>query len=446
MSAVEIISLKRDKKPLSTAQINWFIAEYTADRIPDYQAAAWLMAVVLNGMTRQETSDLTLAMVRSGDQADLSDVVPYAVDKHSTGGVGDKTSLVVLPIVVACGIPVAKMSGRSLGHTGGTLDKLESIAGFQVELSIERFKQLAKENHLVIAGQTANLAPADRNLYALRDVTGTIPSIPLIASSIMSKKIASGTDAIVLDVKVGEGSFMKSLAEARGLATAMVEIGVDAGKAVTALLSDMSQPLGITAGNALEVREAIETLHGEGPNDFTDHVIEIAAQMIVLSPHSEYQTIESARDAARQAIQDGSAFGKFRTMVAAQGGDVRQVDNPELLPTAEFCETITAAQSGYIERLDALQIGQAVIDVGGGRETKGAPIDHAVGVETLHKIGDQVNRGDIVFRVHANDQARLARAIKRLHEKALAVATEPVEGRPLFYDTISGSPSHHTSR
>lgn len=441
LNAVEIIVRKRDKVELSTDQIRFFVEGYTTGRIPDYQAAAWLMAVQLNGMTRRETVDLTMTMVESGDQVDLSDTVPFAVDKHSTGGVGDKTTLAVLPIVAACGVPVAKMSGRSLGHTGGTLDKLESIRGFQVELSVERFKQLAKENHLVIAGQTANLAPADKALYALRDVTATVPSIPLIASSIMSKKIAAGADAMVLDVKVGEGAFMRTIDEARQLAQTMVDIGVDAGRAVTALITDMNQPLGITAGHTLEVREAIETLQGDGPSDFHEHCLLVASHMLLLSPYSGFDSENAAREAALNAIKDGSALEKFRQMVIGQGGDPNQVDDPALLPQARLQDTIAATRSGYIAKVDARQIGRAVVDLGGGRERKGEAIDHAVGVETLCRIGDKVEAGDILFRLHANNETRLSMAAGWIEQHVLSISDTPVEPLPLLHTIVKGKPN-----
>ncbi|PJF43906.1 MAG: thymidine phosphorylase [Phototrophicales bacterium] len=440
LNVIEILVRKRDKIELSTEQIYWLIERYTADKVPDYQMAAWLMAVQLNGMTRRETVDLTLAMAHSGDMIDLSDVVPFAVDKHSTGGVGDKTSLVVLPIVATCGVPVAKMSGRSLGHTGGTIDKLESIRGFRAELTPEQFKNIARKNQLVIASQSGNLAPADKKLYALRDVTATVPSIPLIASSIMSKKLAGGAQAIVLDVKCGEGAFMRTIDEAHQLARTMVDIGVDAGRRVTAVITDMNQPLGITAGNALEVREAIETLRGEGPSDFVELCLTIAAHMLIASPHSPVQNFEEAKTIAQQAITDGTAFNKFREMVRLQGGDPNQIDDPTLLPQARLQDTIAAPKSGYIAKIDARQIGRAVVDLGGGREKKGDPIDHAVGIETLVKIGDKVEVGDLLFRVHANDEDRLAMATGWLEQHVFEISDHPVEPQPLIIDTIIGKP------
>jgi pyrimidine-nucleoside phosphorylase len=440
MHITEIIIRKRDGGELSTDEINWFIENYTAGKVKDYQAAALCMTIFFNGMSRREISDLTLAMARSGDQIDLSDVVPFAVDKHSSGGVGDKTSLVVLPIVAACGVPVAKMSGRGLGHTGGTIDKLEAISGFQVEFSKEEFKRLAHENGLVLAGQSADLAPADKALYALRDVTGTVDSLPLIASSIMSKKLAAGADAIVLDVKTGKGAFMPTVDGARDLAKTMVEIGVDAGRKMVALISDMNQPLGKMAGLALEVREAIETLQGNGPADFTEHCLTVAAHMLHLAPNSGLATFEEARAAVEESLRNGSAFERFHGMVAGQGGDVRQVENPDLLPQAQLIETIAAPQNGYLAELSALEVGIAVLHLGGGRERKDDPIDFAVGVETHHKIGDEIHAGDPLFTLYANDASKLAEVKARL-EGVAVLSDSPVEPLPLFYDTITGNPA-----
>lgn len=441
LNVVEIIVRKRDKVELSTDQIYWLVEQYTANKIPDYQMAAWLMAVQLNGMTRRETVDLTMAMAHSGDMIDLSGVVPFAVDKHSTGGVGDKTSLVVLPVVAVCGVPVAKMSGRSLGHTGGTIDKLESIRGFRTELSPDQFKQLARTTQLVIAGQSGNLAPADKQMYALRDVTATVPSMPLIASSIMSKKLAGGAQAIVLDVKCGEGAFMRTIDEARQLAQTMVDIGVDAGRQVTAVITEMNQPLGITAGNALEVREAIETLRGEGPADFHELCLTIAAHMLILSPHSPVKTFAAAKAAAQRSIQDGSALQKFRDMIEQQGGDPNQVDDPSLLPQARLQNTVAAPKSGYIAKIDARQVGRAVVDLGGGREKKGDPVDHAVGIETFVKVGDKVATGDLLFRLHASDEDRLSMATRWIEQNVFSISETPVEPHPLIMDTIVGKPT-----
>lgn len=432
MDTLDIIAKKRDGQALSPEEITWFIQGYVEKRIPDYQAAAWLMAVYLKGMTREETVNLTLAMVASGETIDLSDVVGFAVDKHSSGGVGDKTSLVILPIVAACGVPVAKMSGRGLGHTGGTLDKLESIRGFQVELSRERFRKIAASHQLVLAGQSANLAPADKALYALRDVTGTVSSVPLIASSIMSKKIAAGADAIVLDVKVGDGAFMPDVESARELAQVMINIGKDAGRKMVALISDMNQPLGSAAGLALEVREAIDTLKNQGPEDFREHCLIAATYMLFLAGRGE---MKECRALAELALIEGKALAKFREMVAAQGGDVGQVDDPSTLPQAALVEEILIPKAGFLSRVSALSVGWAVLDLGGGRHTKDEAIDHAVGVITHKKIGDPVREGETLFTLYANDADKLAAARRRL-EQAYAVSESSVARPPLVYDVL----------
>lgn len=434
MRVTDIIAKKRDGENLTAEEISWFIQEYTREQIKDYQAAAWLMAVFIRGMSREETVALTQAMAQSGDMVDLSDVLDFAVDKHSSGGVGDKTSLVVLPIVAACGVPVAKMSGRGLGHTGGTIDKLESIEGFRVELSEADFKDIARKHGLVLAGQSYNLAPADKLLYALRDVTATVNSTPLIASSIMSKKLASGADGIVLDVKVGHGAFMQTVEEARELAQTMVNIGVDAGRKMTALISDMNQPLGVAAGLAVEVKEAISTLRGEGPADFEEHCLVVAAHMLKLANQG---TFEDCLTRAKNAVADGSAFDRFRQMVTAQGGNVAQIDHPEKLPQAGLMATLIAPENGYIQMVDALAVGMGVVDLGGGRMTKTDPIDHAVGIFTHVKVGQQVKAGDVLFTVLANNEAKLEQAKKTL-QNAVTLSANPVEPLPLFYDTLEG--------
>ncbi|TES91801.1 MAG: thymidine phosphorylase, partial [Anaerolineales bacterium] len=340
MRIVDIIIKKRDKGELTTEEIQHFISAYTRDEVKDYQASAWAMAVLLNGMTTRETTDLTLAMVNSGDKLDLSGVVEIAVDKHSSGGVGDKTSLVVLPAVAACGLPIGKMSWRGLVFSGGTLVKMESIPGFRADLSTQEFLEQLRDVGMVLTGQTGDLAPADGKLYALRDVTGTVPSLPLIASSIMSKKIAAGAQRIVLDVKTGVGTFMHTLEEARTLAETMVGIARNTGRRACALLADMNQPLGCAVGNALEVREAIDTLHDKGPEDFREHALEVAAHMLVLGEKANSE--EEGREMAKEAIENGSAWEKFRQLVIAQGGDVSYVDEPEKLPKARIIETVPA--------------------------------------------------------------------------------------------------------
>jgi pyrimidine-nucleoside phosphorylase len=431
---MDVIAKKRDGEELSKEEIAFFIQAYTADTIPDYQAAAWLMACFLRGMTDRETHDLTMAMVYSGETLDLSGVVPVAVDKHSTGGVGDKVSLVVAPLVAACGVPVAKMTGRGLGFSGGTVDKLESIPGYRTDLSVEEIKAQVAEIGIVLTGQTVDLAPADRKLYALRDVTATVESIPLIISSIMSKKLAAGADAIVLDVKVGKGAFMKTMEQAKALARGLVRLGTQAGRDVVALISGMDQPLGWAVGNALEVREAISTLHGGGPRDFREHCLTVAAEMLVLSGAVEDQ--DEAFALALETLSLGAAWRKFRQMVQAQGGDVSYIDAPGSLPGAPFVEAMPAPRSGYLAGVNAVEVGWAVVDLGGGREEKGQPVDHRVGVVVHHKVGDLVQEGAPLFTVHASDKGKLAAA----RERVLAAHTfsdEPVQPLPLFHRRIT---------
>ena len=431
MRAVDIIIKKRDKQELTLAEIEFFIKSFISGEVADYQASALLMAIVLNGMTPRETTDLTLAMANSGHMLDLSDVVDWAVDKHSSGGVGDKTSLAVLPIVAACGLPVGKMSGRGLGFSGGTLDKLESIPGYRVDLTTEEFKHQLKEKGIVLTGQSLDLAPADGKLYALRDVTGTVQSIPLIASSIMCKKLAAGAQAILLDVKTGLGAFMETLGEARELANLMVDIGQMAGREVTALLSDMNQPLGSAVGNSLEVIEAIETLQDNGPEDFLGHCLHVSAHMLVLGKHA--RDVTEGRAMVEKAIADGSAFEKFRVLVQAQGGDVSYVDDMSKFPRAEHVEVVESPRNGYLAQIHARIVGEASVLLGAGRARKGDPIDHAVGFLIHHKVGDQVEKGAPLFTVHANDHEKLA----EVREGVLSAHTfsaEPVERLPLFYE------------
>ena len=433
MRAVDIIIKKRDGLQLTTEEIEYFIQGYTRGDIPDYQASAWAMAILLNGMNLQETTDLILAMAHSGDMLDLSSVVPIAVDKHSTGGVGDKTTLVVEPIVAACGLPVGKMSGRGLGFSGGTLDKMESIPGFRVNLTTQEFLDQLGRIGLVLTGQSADLAPADGKLYALRDVTGTVQSIPLIASSIMSKKLAAGAQAILLDVKVGLGAFMQTLADARTLAELMVSVAWLANRKAVALLSDMNQPLGCAVGNALELKEAIETLRGGGPQDFREHCLTVAAHMLLLGGKATEET--QARHMGEIALMNGYAWEKFRTLVIAQGGDITVVDDPSRLPTARLIATTAAPRSGYLKGVNARIVGETVAALGGGRAKKGDPIDYAVGVIIHHKVGDRVEAGQPLFTVHASDEASLAQACQQLLE-AHAWSDSPVEPLPLFYDVI----------
>jgi pyrimidine-nucleoside phosphorylase len=431
MRAVDIIIRKRDKGELSREEIFFFVNGIATGSIPDYQTAAWAMAVLLNDMTPRETTDLTLAIAQSGDVLDMSDVVKIAVDKHSTGGVGDKTSLVVLPAVSACGLPVGKMSGRGLGFSGGTLDKMESIPGYRVDLSTEEFEHQLKEIGLVLCGQSKNLAPADGKLYALRDVTGTVQSIPLIASSVMSKKIAGGAHAVVLDVKVGNGAFMTNLKDAHELADLMVKIGQLAGRKVVALISDMNQPLGCAVGNALEVREAIETLRGGGPADFREHCLHVAAHMLVLGEVTD--SLTEARALAEQSIADGSALAKFRQLVIAQGGDVSFVDDPGKLPRAALVEVVAAPRSGSLLQVQARSVGEASVMLGAGRAQKGDPLDYAVGFVIHHKVGDKIEKGQPLFTVHASEQKKLEQAVQSVLA-AHVFEDHPVPPLPLFYD------------
>jgi pyrimidine-nucleoside phosphorylase len=431
MRAVDIIVKKRDKGELTKEEIEFFMQGFARGEIEDEQAAAWAMAVVLNGMTPRETTDLTLAMVLSGRILDLSDVVDIAVDKHSTGGVGDKTTLVVEPIVAACGLPVGKMSGRGLGFSGGTLDKMESIPGYRVDLSTDAFKRQLKEKGIVLSGQSEDLTPADGKLYALRDVTGTVPSIPLIASSIMSKKIAAGAQAIVIDVKVGRGAFMKTLDTARELADLMEKIGDLAGRKVVCVLSDMNQPLGHAVGNALEVVEALETLKGGGPADFREHCLHVSAHMLVVGRRAE--DVEDGRLMAEKAIADGTAFDKFRILVEAQGGDPGYVDDAAKLPRARFVENVNSPWSGWLEQVNARTVGEASVSLGAGRSRKTDAIDHAVGILVHHKVGDRVEQGQPLFTVHANDERRAAEARHQVLS-AHVFADEPVPALPLFYE------------
>lgn len=433
MRAVDIIIKKRDGGELTRDEINFFVQGFTRGEIPDYQVSAWAMAVLLRGMTAQETTDLTLAMANSGDILDLTGVVPVAVDKHSTGGVGDKTTLVVEPLVAACGLPVGKMSGRGLGFSGGTLDKLESIPGFRTNLTTEEFIEQLRTLGLVLTGQSADLAPADGKLYALRDVTGTVQSTPLIASSIMSKKIAAGAQAIVLDVKTGMGAFMQTIEEARELAEVMVSIGKLSGRKVVALLSDMNQPLGYAVGNALEVREAIETLHGGGPEDFREHCLVVASHLLLLGGRA--QTEAEARAMAEQAIADGSAWDRFLVLVKAQGGDVAYVENPDRMPAAPLIETVPALRTGYLSVIHAREVGETAVELGAGRARKEDTIDHAVGIMIHRKVGDYVEAGAPLFTIHANDPARLESARTRLLA-AHQWSDHPVQPLPLFYAVV----------
>ncbi|HAX70672.1 MAG TPA: thymidine phosphorylase [Anaerolineales bacterium] len=431
MRAVDIIIKKRDHQELTAAEIEYFIHGFTNGEIPDYQASAFAMAVLLNGMTAQETTDLTLAMAKSGQVLDLSKIVDIAVDKHSSGGVGDKTSISVMPMVAACGLPVGKMSGRGLGFSGGTLDKLESVPGYRVDLSTDEFKKQLKEKGIVLTGQSMDLAPADGKMYALRDVTGTVPSMPLIASSIMSKKIAAGAQAIVLDVKMGLGAFMETLEDARQLAGLMVDIGRLAGRKTVALLSDMNQPLGAAVGNALEMIEAVETLKGGGAPDYLEHCLHVAAHVLVVGNRAKDLT--EARAMAEKSIADGSALEKLRVLVSAQGGDVSYIDDLSKFKPANYIEEVKTPRSGFISQVHARIVGEAAVALGAGRAKKGDPIDHAVGFIIHKKVGDPVRAGEVLFEIHANDAAKLAEARETVLT-AYRFSDESVPPLPLFYE------------
>jgi len=421
MRPADLIERKRNGEELAPDEIAQLILAYARDEVPDYQLAAWCMAVYFRGLSGAETFALTDAMIRSGDILDLRDALGRkVVDKHSTGGVGDKTSIAVGPIVAACGVPLGKMSGRGLGHTGGTLDKLESIPGFRVELTTEEMIAQLRDVGMAIVGQSDRLVPADKKLYALRDVTATVDIVPLIASSIMSKKLAAGADAIVLDVKVGDGAFMKTLADARVLAEEMLELGRRAGREVTCLLTDMDQPLGRAVGNALEIREALDTVRGEGPADFSELVLDACARLLAYSDLGI--DVEQGRRRAAAAVADGSAFDTYERWISAQGGD----PDPRSLPEAPVRVPVVAPRDGVVTRLGALAIGTAALELGAGRRTKADPIDHSVGVLCFAKRGDAVLAGDDLAEVHARDEAAAALAV----EAVLAAYTLGDEAPP----------------
>ncbi len=402
MRMVDIIAKKRDNEPLTKEEIEFFVEGYTNDEIPDYQVSSIMMAIFFNDMNDEERADLTMAMVASGDQIDLSEIDGVKVDKHSTGGVGDTTTLVLAPLVAALDVPVAKMSGRGLGHTGGTIDKLEAVKGFHVEITEQDFIDIVNRDKVAVIGQSGNLTPADKKLYALRDVTATVNSIPLIASSIMSKKIAAGADAIVLDVKVGDGAFMKTTEDATELATAMVSIGNNVGRNTMAIISSMEEPLGRAIGNALEVKEAIETLKGEGPEDLTELSLELGSQMVVLGGKAE--TLEEARTKLRGVIDDGSALEKFKVFLKNQGGDASMVDDLDKLPQAEYTFEVAAETSGFVEKIGSEAMGVASSMLGAGRQTKEDVIDLAVGLMLNKKVGDRVEAGESLVTIYSNSE------------------------------------------
>ncbi|KAF0424671.1 pyrimidine-nucleoside phosphorylase [Pediococcus acidilactici] len=400
MRMVDVIDHKRNGSALTKEEISAFVEGYTNGEIPDYQASALLMAIYFNGMTDEEQANLTMQMLNSGDRLDLSDIPGIKVDKHSTGGVGDKTSIPLAPMVAALGIPVPMISGRGLGHTGGTLDKLEAIPGFEVERSEAEFKKQVRDIKVAIVGATGNVAPADKKIYALRDVTDTVDSIPLIAGSIMSKKIASGTDALVLDVKTGTGAFMKEEADAVKLANALVKIGKSVGMNCMALISDMNQPLGNMVGNALEIQESIAILKGEGPEDITELVMTLGSQMVVLAKKAA--TLAEARAKLEEVVANGSALEVFRQMIIAQGGDPRVIEDPTLMPQAKYHFELPAPQAGYVTKMTADEIGIAAMLLGGGRQAKTDVIDYAVGIELHKKVGDAVAEGESLLTIHSN--------------------------------------------
>lgn len=433
MRMYDIIRKKRDGYALEKNEIDFFIKGYTDGSIPDYQASALMMAIYFNGMTDEETANLTIAMADSGDKIDLSEIDGVTVDKHSTGGVGDKTTLIVAPVVASLGCKVAKMSGRGLGHTGGTVDKLESVNGFRVVLTPDEFISQVKSTGICVVGQSGNLAPADKKLYALRDVTATVNSIPLIASSIMSKKLAAGSECIVLDVKTGSGAFMKSPEEATELAEKMVDIGKKAGRKTAALITDMDIPLGTHIGNTLEVQEAVSVLRGETDNDLKEVCIALAANIVSLAKNIPFEDAEKAVNAA---ISDSSAFSKFRELVMAQGGDISLIDDTSKLPKAEFAYNIISDKNGYISHMNAEIIGSASVILGAGREKKDDNIDYTAGIILNKKTGDYVSEGEIIATLFTNDKARLSPAGTMLLS-ALDFSDIPPRKSPLIYKTIN---------
>lgn len=402
MRMVDLIEKKRDGNELSKEEIEYIVTNYTNGKIPDYQVSALLMAIFYQDITNEEITNLTLAIANSGDVIDLSSLEGIKVDKHSTGGVGDTTTLILAPLVASVGVTVAKMSGRGLGYTGGTLDKLEAIPGFQIELSDEEFVRIVNESKVAVIGQSGNLAPADKKLYALRDVTATVDSLPLIASSIMSKKIAAGADAIVLDVTTGDGAFMKNIEDARRLAKTMTSIGKLANRETVAVISDMSEPLGEAIGNSLEVVEAIETLQGNGPEDLVEMCYALGSQMVVLA--GKAKTTDEARTLLQEALESGKALAKFKEMIQNQGGDPAIVEHPERILTARYTMELPAKQSGVVSKIVANELGIAAMMLGAGRKTKEEDIDHAVGLKLHKKIGDTVTKGESLLTIYSNDE------------------------------------------
>ena len=434
MRMVQLIEKKQAGQALTQEEINFIVNGFAQDEIPDYQMSALLMAIYFKGMTEDEEANLTLAMANSGDTIDLSAIEGVKVDKHSTGGVGDTTTLILAPLVASAGVPVAKMSGRGLGHTGGTIDKLESIAGFSVEAPIDEFIDLVNRHKVAVVGQSGNLTPADKKMYALRDVTATVNSIPLIAASIMSKKIAAGADAIVLDVKVGDGAFMKTVEEAQELAKHMVRIGTKVGRKTMAVISDMSQPLGRAVGNGLEVKEAIETLQGRGPQDLTELCLVLGGQM--LHAAGRVESYEEGKLLLKQLIEDGSAFAKFKEFIAAQHGDTHMIDDLSLLPSAQYQIPFVAQTAGYISDWKTQEVGEVASLLGAGRATKEDIIDPAVGLIIERKIGDAVQVGDTIATIHANTP-NVDEVIAML-EDAVSISDQPVQAPNLVHMFVVG--------
>ncbi|NLZ93343.1 MAG: thymidine phosphorylase [Firmicutes bacterium] len=434
MSMLDLIYKKRNGSALTSQEIREFISDYLLGKIPDYQVSALLMAIFFNGMTTAETVALTQAMVNSGERLDFSALDRPVVDKHSTGGVGDKTTLVLLPLAAAAGVTIAKMSGRGLGHTGGTIDKLSCIPGFRTNLTKDEFMQQVRQLGVAITGQTPQLAPADGKLYALRDVTATVESIPLIASSVMSKKIAAGAQSIVLDVKVGSGAFMKDLPSARQLAQMLVEIGTALGRKTTALLTNMEQPLGLTVGNAVEVVEAIETLQGNGPNDLTGLALSLGAELLVAS--NKAASIVEAKGVLSELLNNGKALEMFQLLVAAQGGDPKVVEEPQRLADAAYSKKVYAATSGYLKSLDALKVGQTAVLLGAGRQVKNAEIDLAAGIRLYKKTGDYVHTGELLAEVYANDADKVAAAAQQLRAAYSYIQQKPTPV-PLIIERVT---------
>ncbi|VYU61946.1 pyrimidine-nucleoside phosphorylase [Clostridium tertium] len=433
MRMYDIILKKRKGIELTKEEIEFFVQGFTKGEIPDYQASALLMAIFFNKMNKRETADLTMAMVNSGDRIDLSSINGVKVDKHSTGGVGDKTSICLTPLVASLGVPVAKMSGRGLGHTGGTIDKLEAFKGFSVELSEEDFINNANNVGIALTGQTGNIAPADKKLYALRDVTATVDNMSLIASSIMSKKIASGADAIVLDVKVGDGAFMKTPEDAKLLAKEMVDIGTSVGRKTIGVISDMDQPLGYAIGNALEVKEAIDLLKGNGPKDLLELTLTLGSYMLVCS--NKAKTFEEGKELLMKNIENGKGLEKLKDFVKAQGGDDSFINDTDKLPKANFIEEVRAKESGYIKKIHAEAFGLIAMELGAGRETKESNIDLAVGIVLNKKREEKVQEGDVLAYIHSNDRNNIERAKEKILNN-IVITKEPSEKLPLIYDVV----------